>query len=409
MIMHKIVQLQYNLKNAGDFARRLHEEFLKVGVDSSVLTLYNDITLEDAFQTLGPASRLKSRINTWLHSRKTSDLRKNYGQFSAPVLGTDIADHPLIQDADAIYVHWVLHGFLNLKNMEQLAQTGKPIIFILHDMWSITGGCHYTFDCTKYQSKCQSCPMFQNPGKEKLSQQGFNQKKAFYAKYDNIYFASPSRWLAKCAKQSALTKDKPILHIPNVLNRSLFKPFDKMTAKTILGIPEDEKVIAFGAVAIDSPFKGWAYLKEGLEKFKDLYNPENTSVLIFGGRYDQEISEAIPFKAKFLGRLYDELTVALTYNAADVFIAPSLADNLPYTIFESLACGTPVVAFDTGGIPDLVEHQGNGYLAEYRNADDLAHGLSYVFKHELTGWVKPELENERTMQKHLDLLEKIKA
>src|SRR5690606_17254640 len=127
-------------------------------------------------------------------------------------------------------------------------------------------------------------------------------------------------------KQSALTKEKPLFYIPNYLDDDIFKPFDKSIAKNILNIDQDEIVIAFGAISIESPYKGWEYLKEALELLYQDANFKNVSILIFGSGYKKEITEAIPFKIKFVGYLSNEYAINLMYNAADVFIAPSIAE-----------------------------------------------------------------------------------
>jgi glycosyltransferase involved in cell wall biosynthesis len=231
----------------------------------------------------------------------------------------------------------------------------------------------------------------------------------FYAKYDNLYFVSPSNWLYQCAQQSRLTQNKQVFHIPNVLNRDVFKPFDKKVAKEILNIPKDERVIIFGATSVLNPYKGWEYLKSALNLLYNQQKYPNTTVLIFGTGNNKEISETIPFTTRFLGKLHDEYTIALAYNAADVMVAPSLADNLPYTIFEALACGTPVVASNIGGIPDLIEHKVNGYLATPQNAEDLAKGITFCLENDLEARPPAMLDNHLSMEKHLALVNSVNS
>ena len=180
---------------------------------------------------------------------------------------------------------------------------GKPILFFMHDMWTITGGCHHSFSCEKYKSQCYNCQIFPRDKKNDLSAKEFKRKSRLYSKYNNLYFISPSKWLFDCAKQSALTKNKPVFHIPNVLDNTFFKPFDKKTAKRILNINPDEIVISFGAVSFVSPYKGWDYMLEALKILSQDQKFENSTVLIFGSGYKKEIAEEIPFKTKFTGHL----------------------------------------------------------------------------------------------------------
>lgn len=405
----KVVQLQYRVSSSGDFVRRLHNEFLAGGMDSKIVSLYSELPDSDRLKGLGKKEKMVSLADNRIQSYLVRNKTKESGMFSYPVLGTNIAKLEQVQEADVIYLHWVLHGFLNLSSIEQLAKLGKPVIFIMHDMWTITGGCHHSFECEKYKTGCHTCYMFSGSKKNDLSAKLFQKKLKLYSEYDNFYFASPSKWLYECALQSGLTKNKPVFHIPNVLDRELYKPFDKGVAKQILNINPEDTVIAFGAVAIDSPYKGWAYLKEAMDLLYRKEHGRNITVLIFGGADKAEITKSIPFNTKAVGHLKDEYTMAVVYNAADVFIAPSLADNLPYTIFESLACGTPAVAFKVGGIPDLIDHKRNGYLAEYKNADDITKGVLYCLDHEVKGYTLPEFDNKLTIQKHKDLFAHIQS
>lgn len=405
----KVVQLQYKASFSGDFSKRLHDEFVNSGIESSILTLFSDVDQSKERQLMSRNARLLSGVDNRLQNYLTRKADKRYGLFSYPMLGSDVSKLPQVQEADIIYLHWVLFGFLGFKEMEALAKLGKPVVFVLHDMWPMTGGCHYSFECQKYKTGCSNCQMFTAAGGKDLAASGFRRKQKLYEKYDNFYFVSPSKWLYNCAKESALTKNKPVYHIPNVLDQRKFKPFDRQVAREVLNIPADERIIAFGAVSVDSPYKGWEYLKSSLNLLKQKQKFDNVSVLVFGGGNDKVMAEAIPFKTKFLGRVTDEYAMAVVYNAADVFIAPSLADNLPYVIFESLACGTPVVAFDTGGIPDLIRHKQNGYLARYKDPADLAAGLEFCLQNDLPVGVLPEFANDVTIAKHLELFRSTKS
>ena len=237
----------------------------------------------------------------------------------------------------------------------------------------------------------------------------FDKKLKLFSAYNNIYFVTPSKWLYDCAKQSGLTKNKPVFYIPNILDRAMFKPFDKKVAKHILNIDPQEKVIAFGAVTVTSPYKGWAYLQKALEVLKADPNFDKISVLIFGSEHDQVIADAIPFKTKFMGYLKEEYSTMLVYNAADVFVAPSLAEAFGYTIFEALSCGTPVVAFGTGGILDQVTSKTNGYLAKYKDAEDLAEGIKYCLNNEIKASPLANFDTAVTVKKHLELFDYINS
>ncbi len=400
--MYKVVQIQFSTKSAGRAALRLQKAFIAANVQSSIVSLHPDTAAVPGIKYLGKKARLKARIDNKLQQRIVKNRVPAFGLFSYPLLGTDVSGLPEVQSADIIYIHWVMEGFLNLQAMEQLAKLNKPVIFFMHDMWNITGGCHYSFECEKYITGCNHCQVFSTPANNDFSKKGFEKKLRLYSRYNNFYFVSPSTWLYNCAKQAFLTKDKPVYYIPNVLDTKLYKPFDKQVAKKILNIDVNEKVVAFGAVSVNSPYKGWAYLQKALALLKAEPGNENISVLVFGSGQNADIEKAIPFKTKFMGILEDEYSTMLVYNAADVFVVPSMADNQPTIIQESLCCGTPVVGFNVGGIPDMIEHKKNGYLATYKDAADIAAGIKYCLDEKPAGYMLPSFEPQLTINKHLD-------
>ena len=373
-----VIHLQYGTSEASP-GNRLHNAFLKEGIGSSLLSLTSEIKGEGLI-SLGKKENYIAKINSKIEKYLTKNKLEKYGYFSYPVIGTDISEIKEVRNADVIYIHWVLNGFLSLRSMEKLFKLNKPIIFFLHDMWSFTGGCHYSFTCDKYKTECNNCQFFPKDKVKDLAYKGFHKKDLLFKKYQNLYFVSPSTWLYKCTKEASLTKNKPTFHIPNFLDNKMFKPFDKKLAKKIINIDPNDTVIAFGAIAIDSPYKGWKYLQKALELLAEDKSYKNIQILIFGSGFNKEIANRVPFKTKFAGFLTSEYATNLMYNAADIFVAPSLADNLPYTILESEYCGTPVVAFNTGGIPDLIDHKQNGYLANYEDSEDLAEGIKYCLE-----------------------------
>lgn len=407
--MIKVVQIQYSTESGGRAALRLQRAFIKAEVISSIVSLQPGVAGIPNIQYVSKTAKILSRVDAKVQAYLTKDTIKAFGLFSYPVFGTDISQIPEVTQADVIYIHWALNGFLNLKSIEQLAKLNKPIIVFMHDMWNISGGCHYSFECNKYETGCYNCQMFPGDKENDLSTKGFKKKLKLYSKFNNLYFVSPSKWLYDCAKKALLTKDKPLFYIPNVLDNTLFKPFDKNIAKKILNIDSNETVVAFGAVSVNSPYKGWPYLQKALELLKQDKNFENILVLIFGSGYNKQIADSIPFKIKFMGNLRDEYSTMFVYNAADVFIVPSLADNQPTTVQESLACGTPVIGFNIGGIPDMIEHKKNGYLAEYKNAEDVANGIKYCLQNKITGYMLGHFEPSITINKHLEMIAQISS
>ncbi len=406
--MIKVVQIQYSPESGARSALRLQNALIKNGVQSQIVSLQTGTSNSSNITYLGKKQKLLARIDEKLQAILLRKRNKKYGLFSYPLLGSDISGLDEIRNADIIYIHWALLGFLNFNSIKQIARLNKPVIIFLHDMWSITGGCHYSFECEKYKTGCHNCQVFPRDNENDLSAKEFKKKARLYATFKNFYFVSPSKWLYHCAKESALTRDKPVFHIPNLLDETVYKPFDKMIAKRLLNINKTDIVIAFGAIAVNSPYKGWSYLQTALELLKQDNLYKNITVLVFGAAQNKEITDAIPFNTKFMGYLHDEYSAMLVYNAADVFIAPSLAEAFGCVVMEALCCGTPVVGFNIGGIPDIIKHKENGYLAKYKDAEDLAAGVKYCIEHETKGYLLPQLDTALTVQKHIDLYDHIK-
>lgn len=406
--MVKVVQLQNSTKSAGSSAIRLHDAFLQAGIDSTILSLQEDKISDDRMIYLNKKHRLTARIDTELKHLQNRNSNKSLGSFTYPVFGTDVTHIPAVRAADVIYVHWVLGGFMSFKSFEKLFELNKPIVIVMHDMWWITGGCHYSFSCEKYYTECHRCPVLNSKKDNDLSTKGFRKKRHLFTNRNNLYFVSPSKWLRDCAKKSALLRDKPVSYIPNAIDQRIFKPFDQLVARTILNISEDQKVIAFGAVKLNSPFKGWPYLQHALDILSLEKNKDDYTVIVFGSGFHAEVAKLIPFKTKFLGYL-DEISLNVAYNAADVFVVPSMADNQPTVIMESLCCGTPVAGFDVGGIPDMIEHKQNGYLATYKDAQDLARGIDYCIEKRLKGFPLPQFDKDRIIEAHKELIASTKT
>lgn len=400
----KIVQVQYSTFSAASSALRLNNAFSRAGINSKIISLRPDDNSNHQIDYLDKRFRFISKLNLLLHNRLISQKISIRGQFTIPIFGSDISKLPTVLGADIIYLHWVLGGFLNLRSIEKIAKLGKPIVIFLHDMWMITGGCHHSFDCAKYMEHCERCPLMQSKTKRDWAYLQFYKKKKLFSKYDNIYFVSPSKWLYDCALKSEVIVGKKVFHIPNIVEESHFKPFDKKIAKRIFNIDEKTIVISFGATSINSPYKGWKYLQEALEKLSNFNIKNEIILLIFGSGITEKIISELPYKIINLGRLKDDYSTVLVYNAADIFVAPSLADVGPMTVVESLKCQTPVVGFKVGGIPDIIRHKENGYLARYKDSDDLAQGILFCIENNLKIEIDNSFYESTIVSQHIELI-----
>lgn len=302
--------------------------------------------------------------------------------FSFAWFGRSVIHHPDVKNADIIHLHWVNHGFLNPSHIAEIAKLGKPVVWTFHDSNAFTGGCHVRYTCDHFQRECGNCPLLKHPSPGDYSHRIWKQKHDAYAGL-NFIIVAPSSWMQTSVLQSSLMKGRSISRIPNTLETDIFKPTDKKLAKERAGFAKDKFIFLTGFMPSRKDMhKGTSYLMESLELLKTRLgmHADDIELVVFGNR-DTANVPCFPFKTSFLGKINNDEQLALYYAAADAFLIPSLEDNLPYTVMESLSCGTPVIAFTTGGIPDMVKHEHNGYLATYRSAESFADGMQWIINH----------------------------
>lgn len=298
--------------------------------------------------------------------------------FSTGTVGIDISEHQLIKQADILHLHWINQGFLAINNLKQLVRLHKPVVWTLHDMWAFTGGCHYAGDCNHFIRHCGYCWMLRDPEGKDLSYKGWIRKMHLFADVNSIVFVTCSNWLADQARASSLLKGYRIETIPNPIDTNIFTPRPAAALRQKWQIAEGKKIILFGAANIMDRRKGIIYLVEALDHLKNSY-PDNDDIeiVIFGKNKAFDVG-LLPYKVYEQGTINTQEDMAELYSLADVFVTPSIEDNLPNTVMEALASGTPVVAFNAGGVPDMVDHLQNGYLAEFKSPADFAVGISFV-------------------------------
>ncbi len=292
-------------------------------------------------------------------------------------MGTDITSLPEFRQADVIHLHWINQGMLSLNNIRHIFQSGKPVVWTLHDMWPITGICHYADNCTGYTDFCHDCPALYKGHKTDLSYRVFRKKQKLYQETD-ITFVACSLWLEKLARQSALTKGHTVTNLPNPINTDIFRPHDKMEARKKLHLPDDKKLLMFSSMKITDKRKGIDYLVEACRLIKEK-NPDFCEKLgvVVVGKQSQQYESLFPFPIYCIDYVKSEKEIAGIYNAIDLFVNSSLMDNLPNTIVEAMSCGVPCVGFGIGGIPQMIDHLHNGYVAQYKSAEDLANGICW--------------------------------
>lgn len=306
--------------------------------------------------------------------------KNNLFQVDIANTGTDITTLPEFQEADVIHLHWINQGFLSLNNINKIIHSGKPIIWTMHDMWPFTGICHYSGTCTRYQTACQDCPMLRKNGTNDLAAKIFRKKQRML-QGAHITFVACSKWLEELAKQSTLLQGQKITSIPNTINAAVFQKLPTVASRQKFRLPTDQKLILFGSMKITDKRKGADYLIEACQILIRKH-PEHKDrmAIVMVGLEAQRMATMFPFPVYAIDYISDEKQMASLYAAVDAFVTPSLEDNLPNTIVEAMSCGTPCIGFRTGGIPEMIDHKTNGYIADYKNAEDLAEGIHYLLE-----------------------------
>jgi glycosyltransferase involved in cell wall biosynthesis len=286
---------------------------------------------------------------------------------------------PLIEEADILNFHCIHHGYFNYLALPSLTAQ-QPAVYTMHDTWSFTGHCSYTFQCERWRTGCGQCPdlTIVPAVKRDATQIEWKLKKWAY-EHSNLSIVSPSLWMADLLRDSILNCC-PIEHIPNGIDTNLYQPLDVEESRSALGIQAHKKVLIFGAANLDDPRKGFDLLVATLLGIPDTLRSE--IVLLIFGSGGGDIAQAVGMTTINLGYITSDQQKAIAYSAADLFIFPTRADNLPIVLQESMACGTPIVSFNVGGVPELVRPGVTGYLAKPEDCNDFRNGILELLEDE---------------------------
>lgn len=379
----KVVHVSYSVGRSSANTR-LHFALLDKGIESKILTLEKNCELEEVYQ-------VKNNKLLWVIERKwrwlfqiifDKVLIKNGMPYHMGIWGKHVEKDPLIQAADVVHLHWVC-DFVSSKTIEKLILMGKPVIWTCHDYWPMTGGCNCNCNCRKFQEECSDCILMKHKYGNSIIRYVWGNKKK-YLKNCGIRLIAPSNWMAGNVSKSKLFEKNKCYVLPNAIDLINYCEMDRKDCEAILNYYKDSSKIhiLFGATSINIPYKGFRYLIEMLNLMQRYYKETASKIVLHilgeGISYDEVLNK---YECQFWGYISDERKKACIYNLADYLIYPSLEDNLPNMVMESLACATPVISFKTGGIPDMVEHQRNGYIAEYKDSMDLLKGLIWCIGH----------------------------
>lgn len=351
----------HNWGGASRVAFRLHYAFQKMGYKSQVLVqkLYSP---EPGTQELGIPRTIKQKLLFY------GEEAKGWENFF-PLSTFGLKDLTSYQNANIVHLHNIHGWYFSIFALPELTAF-KPTVWTLHDMHAITGHCANSFDCTRWTTGCGECPdlSIYPPLPKDTSAFLWETKKKIYAN-STLTIVCPSLWLKKKVENSIL-QHQDIRLIYNGIDQSVFKKSDKNLSRKDLGLPLDKTILLFSAASgIENPWKGGSYI---LDLYKLFAERKDLLFLNVGG-------EKTSYKdTNWLDYAYvsDEREMAKIYAASDLLLYPSLADNCPLVVLEALSCGLPVIAFETGGIPELVSHLNTGYIAGYKDGADFIKGLS---------------------------------
>jgi len=383
----KILIVNYSDTDGGAAiaAFRLLEATLKTEIDiqmlvenkksdsNSVIDLHED----KLSKRVGVISKLFRKTVNKITALKYKRTKTNkFGSYSVQKSGNKkLVKKINLINPDIVHLHWICGNFLSI---EDISKINAPIIWSLHDMWAFSGGCHYVCDensklCDKYMQNCGNCGILGSKNHKDLSYTILQRKKEAFAK-KNMIIIGLSRWMADCAKNSAVFADKKVVNLPNPIDTNFFIPMNKSDCRSFWRLPENKKLILFGAVSATSRnYKGFYELIDALNKVKT----DNIECVVFGANKPKN-APILNCKIHYLGNLSNKIDLIKLYNSCDIVIVPSLRENLSNVIMEALSCGVPVACFDIGGNSDMVEHKTTGYLANHFDTDDLAYGVDWI-------------------------------
>ncbi len=379
----KILQINYsdNKGGAAKAAFRLNQSLNDNGISSKLLVLDKNIN-NDFIIPYETSNSIYSRaIKNYRKLKVDHKLKKisnhdicNYEIFTTHhSIYKELVNY--VDNYDLVNLHWV-SGFLDFNSFFLNFPKNIPIVWTLHDMNPFTGGCHYDNGCERFQTRCGKCPQLNSEIANDITRNAIVSKNKTLNDMRNkkLNFVSPSKWLKSKLDNSYLFSGCNSTVIPNSIDTNSFQPRDKVTARRILELPIYKKIILIGSYSLKTERKGYSIAKEALKNIND----DDLFVASFGsGKLDIENKNY-----KHLGFITDDILLSILYSAADLFLITSIQDNLPNTVIESISCGTPVVSFEVGGIPEIITNDFNGMILKGRSVVDLKKSLRLLLNNE---------------------------
>lgn len=382
---------------AGKAALLTHHTLLSLEVSSRILFLKADTYFEMeeySYYNLNKLNKIKQKLVTFfervplfLYPNRNSEL------FSPALLGLNIKSSHLFKWADIIHIHWANHGFINLR---EIKDWGKPVVWTIRDLWPITGGCHHSFECKKFQTRCEKCPVLASKFKYDLSYFAFNHKKKNFKKAQ-IHWVAISNWIFYSVLNSNILKNNPVHIIPSGIDSERFIIKERISIRKKLNLPVNQKIILIGAANLREKYKGFDFVKKVLS----LLGPD-IFIITFGTNSFK--NHELEQKFFHFGEIKNSELLSEIYNAADIFLGPSIAEALGKTFIEAQLCGIPVICFKDTGPEDIVEHKRTGYCANYKDVKDLVEGVSFTLSQEWDrNYIRERAKSKFDIKKNCDV------
>ena len=379
----KVLHISYGdlFGGANKAAFNIHKSLLSLGVDSEMLVMFKSsddetvIGINHKYPLIYYKTKFKQQIEKIILTLQKSD---NQTLHSLNLFSSGV--HKLINNmnVDLVNLHWVNFEMLSIS---EIAKIKKPIVWTLADMWPYCGSEHY--DEVDAQSRYIDGYLKNNrpPNHRGIDLDAFSWKrKKKYWETKNINLIATCQWNATCAQNSALFKKSRIDIVPQCVDVNIFKPLDKHLSRKAFNLPQEKKLILFAAPnPTKDKRKGFHLLKKSLEIISKNILCDKLELIVLG-LSSGDIEKILGIKTHYINFLYDDISRALLYNSSDVLVAPSIQENLSNIVMEALASSLPTVAFNIGGMPDLIDHDVNGYLATPFDHEDFAKGIMSVFQ-----------------------------
>ncbi|MEZ7497295.1 glycosyltransferase [Flavobacterium sp. Arc3] len=378
----KVLHICYtdNIGGAAKAALRFHYALKKNSIDTTMLVYKKTLNDPSIIEMSSFAEKIFAYLGFYFQRFLISFFKKRKGSdFSIMCF----PDKGLVRkinklNPDIVHFHYLGPGIISIKGLSLIKQ---KIVWTLHDSFIFTGGCHTTYDCLGYQNSCGACNYLNSEKENDISKKLWKKKFKYLHDYGNINLTAPSNWMKICAESSSIFKNKNVTCIPNLIDTEIYTAKSKVDSKSFFGISSDVKIITTGGSNFE--FDANKGMMLFLDSLQYLDNKNNVEIFIFGTKKEgREIFKG--FTLRYLGYIGSQDLLVSLFSASDVVVVPSKQESFGQVAIEAMACGSPVVAFNTSGLKDILEHKVNGYLAQTFDVQDLAKGIQFVLSNDLS-------------------------